>query len=79
MTAKVISLADGLGVITIDDNGNIQSANGFACKIFGYSQENLLTMNIAGCMPRPCACADQTSEAPPSVVLQFYRASVQCV
>lgn len=52
---SVVSLAESLAVVTIDDLGNIVSCNSFASTVFGYSTEALCTMNISGLMPRPCA------------------------
>lgn len=50
--ATVVSLADSLAVVTIDEVGNITSCNSFASTVFGYSNDALTSMNIAGLMPR---------------------------
>lgn len=50
--AKITALSDNVGVITIDDQGNIKSTNAFISKIFGYPMDLLASMNIAGLMPR---------------------------
>lgn len=41
VTAKITSLSDNIGVITIDDMGNIQSSNAFISRIFGYPGDQL--------------------------------------
>ena len=47
------SLNTNLGIITIDEVGNIQSCNTFISRIFGHSSEALCKMNVSGLMPRP--------------------------
>ena len=45
------NIADG--VITIDRHGLIESFNGAACRIFGYSAKQVLGHNISMLMPQP--------------------------
>lgn len=51
--AQVVSLSDNVGIITIDELGAIQNANGFVSSIFGWQTKELTAMNIAQLMPRP--------------------------
>ena len=41
------------GLITIDDRGIIESINPSACKLFNYSQEEVVGLNISMLMPQP--------------------------
>jgi len=41
------------GLITIDDRGIIESINPSACKLFNYSQEEVVGQNISMLMPQP--------------------------
>lgn len=50
---KIIALNDRIGMMTIDESGNIVSANSFLTDVFGYSQKELLQLNVASLMPRP--------------------------
>ena len=50
---KITALNDNVGMITIDDQGQIQSSNSFITRIFGWRSDELVSMNIAALMPRP--------------------------
>ena len=41
------------GIITIDDRGMVESINPSACKLFGYSAEDVIGNNITMLMPSP--------------------------
>jgi len=41
------------GIITIDDRGKVESINPSACKLFGYSPEEVIGNNINMLMPTP--------------------------
>jgi two-component system sensor kinase FixL len=41
------------GIITIDDRGKVETINPSACKLFGYSPEDVIGNNIAMLMPSP--------------------------
>lgn len=41
------------GIITIDDRGNIETINPAACRLFGYSSEEVLGKNVKMLMPNP--------------------------
>jgi two-component system, LuxR family, sensor kinase FixL len=41
------------GIITIDERGLIESINPAACKLFGYSPEEVIGNNISTLMPQP--------------------------
>ena len=41
------------GIITINDHGRIESINPAACKLFGYSPEEVIEKNISVLMPPP--------------------------
>ncbi len=41
------------GIITIDDHGLIESINPAACRLFGYSAEEVLGKNVSFLMPNP--------------------------
>ena len=49
----ITPLNDSVGIITIDLSGQIKTTNTFVTRIFGHSQEELATMNVAQLMPRP--------------------------
>ena len=53
LTVRATALNTSLGVITIDEMGNILSCNAFVTKIFGYPNDTLCKMNVSGLMPRP--------------------------
>jgi two-component system sensor kinase FixL len=41
------------GLITIDDQGIIESINPSACKLFGYTEQEIVKKNISTLMPQP--------------------------
>jgi PAS domain S-box-containing protein len=41
------------GIITIDERGHVESINPSACKLFGYSPEEVIGHNISMLMPSP--------------------------
>jgi PAS domain-containing protein len=41
------------GLITIDDQGIIESINPSACKLFSYTEQEMLDKNISMLMPQP--------------------------
>jgi PAS domain S-box-containing protein len=53
IVAKVESLDDAVGMITIDEVGQIRNANECVVQIFGHSSHELIDMNISQLMPRP--------------------------
>lgn len=54
---KVLPLNDSVGMITIEEDGTICSANSFVSRLFGWkpAEELASGMNVAQLMPRPCA------------------------
>lgn len=56
-TLLITALHDRIGIITIDESGNIRSVNPFMSKLFGHTEKHLLQMNISSLMPRPYRCA----------------------
>src|ERR1700748_3746860 len=41
------------GIITIDERGHIETINPSACKLFHYTQEEVVGKNISMLMPQP--------------------------
>ncbi len=54
-TERIQGILDSVvdGILTIDESGAIQLANRAATRLFGYSAEELLTMNVRELMPSP--------------------------
>jgi PAS domain S-box-containing protein len=57
VVVRIAALDGSVGLITIDEYGNIKACNAFASLVFGYTAEHMTQMNVSALMPRPCVPA----------------------